>query len=307
MRCSKSLVTQFQLAAVCLIICSTASAQESQQWYPGSSNGLRDPNPVIEQTSSNTTTNSAGARYGSTPALKPLASQPDITPIPSPKTKSLPKPKSVAPAQRRNESSLSKRYGAPQERQPVNPKANEFQTRMTALEMAVSTVVAEEPNLWRFEPLELEATQLLILASNESEREMVRQLAKRLENFSNLADRYRNIRTQVASNDGRTTRPAAESSNKQVAKTDATAGSEYDAVGVLRPVVSQRPGAPKFALVDKQGQITSFVTPKPGVDLQPLLGKRLGVRGSRGYIPEYKREHVTAERVAMISGGTTIR
>lgn len=306
MRCSKFLVNQLQLAAVCIIICGTAFAQEAPQWHPGSSNGLRDQNPVIEQTSSNSASNAIGRRYGRAPALKPLASQPDITPIPNPSTKALPMPKGV-PAQRKKESSLSKRYGAPQKTQTVDSKASEFQTRMTALEMAVSTVVAEEPNLWRFEPLELEATQLLILASNESERVMVRQLAKRLENFSNLADRYRNIRTQVASTDNLTTRPASKTNSRRVTQTNKDATSEYDAVGVLRPVVSQRPGAPKFALVDKQGQITSFVTPKPGVDLQPLLGKRLGVRGSRGYIPEYKREHVTAERVAMISGGTTIR
>jgi hypothetical protein len=62
--------------------------------------------------------------------------------------------------------------------------------------------------------------------------------------------------------------------------------------------VSKRPGAPQFALVDDRGQVISFVTPTPDVNLQPYLGHRIGVTGSRGYIPEFQRAHVTAGRVS---------
>jgi hypothetical protein len=66
---------------------------------------------------------------------------------------------------------------------------------------------------------------------------------------------------------------------------------------VLRPVVSRRPGAPEYALVNEQGRVVSFVTPSPDLNLQPYLGHRIGIVGGRGYIPEFQRAHVTASRV----------
>jgi hypothetical protein len=81
----------------------------------------------------------------------------------------------------------------------------------------------------------------------------------------------------------------------------ADAGGPYDAVGILRPVVSRRPGAPQFAVVDERGQVVSFVTATPDLNLQPYLGHRVGVVGNRGYIPEFQRSNVTAARVTPLN------
>ena len=78
-------------------------------------------------------------------------------------------------------------------------------------------------------------------------------------------------------------------------------GGPYDAVGILRPVVSRRPGAPQFALVDDRGQVLSFITPTPDINLQPYLGRRVGVVGNRGFIAEFNRSHVTAARVTPLT------
>ena len=45
----------------------------------------------------------------------------------------------------------------------------------------------------------------------------------------------------------------------------------------------------------------TFVTPSPDVNLQPYVGQRIGVTGSRGYIPEFRRAHVTAGRVTPLN------
>jgi hypothetical protein len=79
------------------------------------------------------------------------------------------------------------------------------------------------------------------------------------------------------------------------------AGGPYDAVGILRPVVSRRPGAPQFALVDERGQVVSFVTPTPDLNLQPYLGHRVGIVGNRGFIQEFNRSNVTAARVTPLN------
>jgi hypothetical protein len=77
-------------------------------------------------------------------------------------------------------------------------------------------------------------------------------------------------------------------------------GPRYDAVGRLKPVVSQQDDAPRYALVDDSGGVISFVTPTPDLNLQPYVGMRIGVNGSRGFMPEYRKAHVTAGRVTPI-------
>jgi hypothetical protein len=77
----------------------------------------------------------------------------------------------------------------------------------------------------------------------------------------------------------------------------AAAEGRYDGIGTLRPVVSRRRDAPRYALVDETGDVVTFITPSPGVNLQPYVGERLGVVGTRGYMPEFKRAHITAARV----------
>lgn len=79
--------------------------------------------------------------------------------------------------------------------------------------------------------------------------------------------------------------------------TTETKSNRYDGVGTLRPVVSRRREAPRYALVDAKGDVVTFITPRPGVNLQPYIGQHIGVVGTRGYMPEFKRTHVTAARV----------
>ena len=68
--------------------------------------------------------------------------------------------------------------------------------------------------------------------------------------------------------------PVAQASNQQ--------HSPFKAKGRLG-WFSQRPeGYPPFALVNEQGQIVSYVTPQPGVDLKPYINKQVGINGTSG-------------------------
>ena len=75
----------------------------------------------------------------------------------------------------------------------------------------------------------------------------------------------------------------------------------YDAVGKLKPVVSKREQAPPYALVNDKGDVVSFVTPTPDLNLQPYVGRHIGIHGNRGFMPEYRKAHVTAGRVSPIN------
>jgi hypothetical protein len=80
--------------------------------------------------------------------------------------------------------------------------------------------------------------------------------------------------------------------------------NRFDGVGKLAPVFAQRPNAPRYALIDESNQVVSFVSPAPGVNLQPYLGKSVGVSGQRGYLPELGKPIVTAQRISSVDSPT---
>ena len=180
--------------------------------------------------------------------------------------------------------------------------SREFDQRLTALELALSTIISEKPNLWRFDTLEAEASSLLMAAPGEKERQVVREVATRIDSFAAIAGRYRETRGSFAELDRAKIAPPTQLTKAQEPQQTKSEADKlgYDAVGVLRSVVSQRAEAPKFALVDGKGKVTTFLTPTPDLNLQSLIGKRIGVKGSRGFMPAYKREHLTANRVTAL-------
>ncbi|MCH2114361.1 MAG: hypothetical protein MK171_05555 [Pirellulales bacterium] len=114
--------------------------------------------------------------------------------------------------------------------------------------------------------------------------------------FSGLVE---NVRQRVQEDLGGSRR-VANAATGPAGSGGAAQNSLFDAVGRLKPVVSQREQAPPYALVDDKGQVTSFITPTPDLNLQPYVGRQIGVHGNRGFIPEYRKAHVTAGRVSPI-------
>ena len=188
--------------------------------------------------------------------------------------------------------------------QPSPISVDDVARQLTELELRLSRIVAEPPMSWQIGPLRQEAGQLLAAAKTDAERAAVNTTIAKLDRFADIAGRYQQG-ARAGSGDPRTTSAdrlgsplPAPSSSRTDTRHPIPDTSRYDAVGILRPVVSARPGAPQFALVDERGQVAAFVTPTPDLNLQPYLGHRIGITGSRGYIPEFQRAHVTAGRVA---------
>jgi hypothetical protein len=163
--------------------------------------------------------------------------------------------------------------------------------RLTEVELQLSRIVAEPPTTWQIEPLAREVEQLLAQAPTADDRQAVQTTQEKINRFAAIGQRYRSS----AGAPPLSQFPITPIPDTRHPTPDT---SMYDAVGTLRPVVSKRAGAPQFALLNERGQVVSFVTPSPDVNLQPYVGHRIGVTGSRGYIPEFQRAHVTAGRVS---------
>lgn len=169
-----------------------------------------------------------------------------------------------------------------------------FESQLDLLEIQLSRRIAGPTNLWVFEDLEQQAAHLAGQATQGQQQNRIRELGTRMARFSEIANRHRALAAQQATAGVRSLPPVS-----AVPGTPAPANGAagYDAVGVLRPVVSQRPGAPPYALVDDKGEVITFVTPGPSVNLQAHLGQRVAVSGTRAYLPAYRRRNIQTARV----------
>jgi hypothetical protein len=185
----------------------------------------------------------------------------------------------------------------------AGPVADDLSRELAGIELRLSRMVAAPVNLWNTERLQRDATQLLSRAQSPSDRQAVQVTLNKINQFNAISRRATPPTVMAGSPPvvARSPDPATGLTAGLPGATATAPGGPYDAVGVLRPVVSKRPGAPQFALVDDRGQVLSFVTPTPDMNLQPYLGRRVGVVGNRGFIAEFNRSHVTAARVTPIS------
>jgi hypothetical protein len=179
--------------------------------------------------------------------------------------------------------------------QPGITVADGLSRQLTDVELSLSRMVSETPANWQVAPLQQQAEQLLSQAQTTAERDAVKATLTKVDRFAAIQRRHQQMASTTPTTQTASTAP--QQGQPPITPIPDTAAGQYDAVGILRPVVSKRPGAPQFALVDPRGQVVSFVSPTPDLNLQPYVGHRIGIVGNRGFIPEFKRAHVTAGRV----------
>jgi len=166
------------------------------------------------------------------------------------------------------------------------------QRELDRIDLELSAMVVEEISTWSFGPLNDRANALLEQAQTPAERGRARQLVDKLARFEDIKKRHDAIRNpQQAA-------PGGLAATNIAPRT--VVDPRFDGVGRLAPVVSQRPGAPQFALIDASNTVVSFITPAPGVNLRPYVDKQVGVNGQRGYRTDLQREHINVQRVTLV-------
>ena len=160
-------------------------------------------------------------------------------------------------------------------------------------------MVAEEPTVWTFEELKPRTEDLLDDAQTAIERGHVRRVLHKIARLEDIRQRYDSIGAVQAETD-RINHDLGQIAIREPRPAGATA-SEFDGVGVLRPVVSRRADAPRYALVDDRGDVLTFITPGPGMNLQPYVGGRVGMSGTRGYMPQLRKPHLMVKRVTSLA------
>ena len=143
------------------------------------------------------------------------------------------------------------------------------------------------------------------LSSTDDVRSHTQQLLARIAQFEDLQRRHESLAHAAAKD---TFGADADISNLALgglmsaegqgnSSVPASTSGYYDGTGWLMPVVTRRAGIPRYALTDQNGNILQFVTPKPGLNLRNFERKRIGIMGQKGYMPEFGKAHLTAERI----------
>ena len=183
--------------------------------------------------------------------------------------------------------------------------AEEYQAELDRIELEISVMVIEEPTVWSFDSLRQRTNGLLDQAQTAVERGRARLLANKIARFDDIKQRQDTVLAMREETD-RTDRlwdglrPGSVDVDRPAVTADID--DRFDGVGQLTQVVSPKLGAPRYALVDEAGDVRCYVTPAPGVPLYNYVGRRVGVTGTRGYMPEQRSSHIMARHVSPIEG-----
>ncbi len=186
---------------------------------------------------------------------------------------------------------------------PRGLSPEQYQAELDDIDIELSIMVLEESTVWIFDELRRRARSLLSQSETAVQRGRARILLSKMDRFADIKHRY----DEVAAMHDR-----SERLNRQLSRlkqTDRLADGEselqddrYDGTGQLTRVVSPKLGAPRYALVDERGEVQCYVSPVPGVNLRHYLGRRVGVTGTRGYMPEQNAHHIMAQHVSLLEG-----
>lgn len=179
------------------------------------------------------------------------------------------------------------------------------------IDLALSLAVTGPSDAWNLAPLRERLRLAAARATTQSERTRAEALDARLTRFESIQSRQRAIVagpptdpsplrlggmwSSLSAIGSRPVRPGVLPGGAPGdGQPTWTPPEQMETTGRLATVVSRRPDAPRWAVVDDANNVLAFVTPSPGVNLAPLVGQQVSVRGAKGYMPEYKRPYMVA-------------
>lgn len=172
-----------------------------------------------------------------------------------------------------------------------------FQAELNAIDVALSAMVIEDSSTWKFDDLKRRSQTALDHAQTAVERGKARLLLDRIARFEDIKHRRDNVAGIQSATDRKNLQMAGISDVRPpLGLAQVENAAKWDATGKLTSVVSPRPNAPTYALLNSDREVVAFITPAPGVNLKAMVGRQVGISGQRGYMPELRKPHITALR-----------
>jgi hypothetical protein len=180
------------------------------------------------------------------------------------------------------------------------------------IDLALSLAVTGPAEAWNLAPVRERLRQVAARAATDTDRTRVEAIDARINRFEAIQSRHRTLASaptptadpslqlggmwsSLSAIGGRPVRPGVMPGGGSAdGQPTWTPPDMTETSGRLATVVSRRPDAPRWAVVDQSNNVIAFITPQAGVNLAPMVGQDVAVRGARGYMPEYKRPYVVA-------------
>lgn len=180
------------------------------------------------------------------------------------------------------------------------------------IDLALSLAVTGPAEAWNLAPVRERLRQVAARTATDMDRTRVEALDVRLSRFEAIQSRHRTLAaaavpttdaslqlggmwSSLSTIGGRPIRPGVLPGGASAdGQPTWTPPDMTETSGRLATVVSRRPDAPRWAVVDQSNNVIAFITPQTGVNLAAMVGQDISVRGARGYMPEYKRPYVVA-------------
>jgi len=178
----------------------------------------------------------------------------------------------------------------------------QYRAELERIDVELSVMVVEEPTVWSFTEMRPRVEELLDQAETAVERGLARAILSKIDRFEDLRRRYDKVNLARKQSERSSRRLSSLNRRELDEQPEPVPDDRYDGVGELTRVVSQKLGAPRYALVDRTGGVSCYVSPAPGVNLRHYVGQRVGVNGTRGYMPEQRAPHVMAQHIAALDG-----
>ena len=180
------------------------------------------------------------------------------------------------------------------------------------IDLSLSLAVTGPAESWNLAPVRERLRQVSARTATDIDRTRVEAIDARISRFEAIQSRHRTLAaaptpaadpslqlggmwSSLSAIGGRPIRPGVMPGGAPAdGQPTWTPPDMTETSGRLATVVSRRPDAPRWAVVDQSNNVIAFITPQTGVNLAPLVGQDVAVRGARGYMPEYKRPYVVA-------------
>jgi hypothetical protein len=194
--------------------------------------------------------------------------------------------------------------GAPGGGAPVDELAD--------IDLSLSLAVTGDPATWNLEAVRERLRRTAAHVATDGERSRVEAIDARIARFEGIQARHRTLGaaapgaaqpplaiggmwSSLSTIGSRPIRPGVRPGGVSADGQPAwTPPDVVETTGRLATVVSRRPDAPRWAIVDQHNNVVAFIAPQSGVNLAPMVGQEVSVRGARGYMPEYKRPYLVA-------------
>jgi hypothetical protein len=155
---------------------------------------------------------------------------------------------------------------------------------------------------WQFETVRARYQALLKTgASDPAIEEAIRVCLARVTRHEQAAKAARTIQAILAESHRRDREVAELESRLRSATAGRSRSRAYQAVGFMQPSAQKVEGRKVFVLIGKNGATVAFLDIPPGLDPDPLLARRVGVRGVAHYNEELHSRLITVRDLEAIA------